>query len=203
MSKNLAPSEPIIAPTFHHTTFTTLRLDEMVNWYALVVGLHPVFHNVSAAWLTNDKANHRIAFLSPPGLIPPVDKPHAAGLHHTAFEYSDFDEWLNNYVRLRDLGIVPFLTLDHGMTVSMYYADPDGNGVEIQVDSFGDWDKSKSWMFSSLEFAEDQLGAHFDPDLLVAARTAGMSFDEIHRRTRAGEYPPAVIPADIFLPEVY
>lgn len=25
------------------------------------------------------------------------------------------------------------------MTISMYYADPDGNGVEIQVDAFNDW----------------------------------------------------------------
>jgi catechol 2,3-dioxygenase len=203
MSANRAPSEPIIAPRAHHTTFTTLRLDEMVSWYATVAGLHPVFHNEGAAWLTNDEANHRIAFLSPPGLKHPIDKPHSTGLHHTAFEYGDFDEWLSNYVRLRDKGIVPFLTLDHGMTVSMYYADPDGNGVEIQVDAFGDWAKSKSFMFSSLEFAADQLGAHFDPDKLVAARAAGMSFEEIHRRTRAGEYPPAEIPKDIFLPEVY
>jgi catechol 2,3-dioxygenase len=203
LSKNRAPNRPIVAPKFHHTTFTTLRLDEMVAWYCNVAGLTPVYHGESAAWLTNDEANHRIAFLSPPGLKNPVDKPHTIGLHHTAFEYADFDAWMYNYVRLRDSGIVPFLTLDHGMTISLYYADPEGNGVEIQVDTFGDWSKSKEWMSGSLEFAEDQLGAHFDPDKLVEAWQAGLSFEEIHRRTRAGEYAPAVIPTDIFLPEVY
>jgi len=29
--------------------------------------------------------------------------------------------------------------LDHGMTISLYYLDPDGNLLELQVDSFGDW----------------------------------------------------------------
>lgn len=202
MSTNKAPNRPIIAPSFHHTTFTTLRLDEMVAWYEQVAGLTPVFHGEGGAWLTNDAANHRIALLSPPGLKHPQDKGHTTGLHHTAFEYAEFDQWLDNYVRLRDLGIRPFLTLDHGMTVSMYYQDPDGNGVEIQVDAFGSWDRSKSWMYSSLEFADDQIGTHFDPDKLVEARSQGLRFEEIHRRTRAGEYLPASIP-EIYLPDVY
>jgi catechol 2,3-dioxygenase len=203
MSANRAPNRPIVAPRFHHTTFTTLHLDEMVEWYSKVAGLTPVYHGESAAWLTNDEANHRIAFLSPPGLKLPIDKPHTIGLHHTAFEYADFELWINNYVRLRNSGILPFLTLDHGMTMSLYYADPEGNGVEIQVDTFGDWSTSKEWMSASLEFASDQLGAYFDPEKLVAAHEAGLTFAEIHERTRAGEYVPEVIPSDILLPEIY
>lgn len=201
MSTNRAPKRPIIPPTFHHTTFTTLRLDEMVAWYETVCGLTPVFHGETAAWLTNDRANHRIAFLSPPELQHPVDKGHTTGLHHTAFEYREFDQWLDNYERLRDQGIRPFLNLDHGMTMSMYYQDPDGNGVEIQVDVFGDWDKSKAYMYSNLEFAADPIGAHFDPERISEARARGLGFEEIHRRTRAGEYPPAVIPT-IYLPDI-
>jgi hypothetical protein len=33
-------------------------------------------------------------------------------------------------------GIVPVRTINHGPTVSMYYKDPDGNQVELQVDAF-------------------------------------------------------------------
>ena len=36
------------------------------------------------------------------------------GIHHTAFEFETFDQWLDNYVRLRDHQTLPFLTLDHG-----------------------------------------------------------------------------------------
>jgi catechol 2,3-dioxygenase len=178
-------------------------LDEMVEWYGLVCGLHPVFHFDEAAWLTNDEANHRIALLSPAGLKPPVDKGHETGLHHTAFEFATFDMWLNNYVRLRDHGVLPFLTLDHGITMSIYYQDPDGNGVEIQVDGFGDWADSTEWMAYAKEFADNPIGVFFDPEKLIEARASGLSFQEIHQRTRAGEYLPEKIPEDIFLPEVW
>ncbi|WP_063047017.1 VOC family protein [Nocardia pseudovaccinii] len=194
---------PIIAPKFHHTTFLTLKLHEMVAWYEKVAGLTPVHYSDGAAWLTNDEANHRIALVAHPAIKKPVDKSISAGMHHTAFEYTDFDQWLDNYVRLEEEGIVPFMCLDHGMTLSMYYADPEGNGVEIQIDAFGDWAKSTEWMWASLEFAENPIGQWFDPDKLVAARQKGLSKDEIHRGARAGDYLPENPPADILLPEVY
>ncbi|WP_188675768.1 VOC family protein [Subtercola lobariae] len=182
---------PIIVPKLHHATFMTMDVDAMVHFYELVCGLQPVYYAAHAAWLSNDDANHRIALLRLPGVHPPVDKPHSAGLHHTAFEYGTFDQWLDNFIRLRDLGILPTICLDHGMTMSMYYADPDGNGVEIQVDAFHDWELSKEWMWASVEFSEDQIGAQFDPEQLVAARESGLSGDEIHAAARRGEYTPA------------
>jgi catechol-2,3-dioxygenase len=193
---------PITRPIFHHTTFATLHLDEMVSFYEKVAGLEPVYYSPNGAWLTNDAANHRIALLALPGLKEPVDKGHTAGLHHTAFEYADFDHWLDNYVRLRDEGIVPFLNLDHGMTISSYYQDPEGNGVEIQVDAFGSWSLSKEFMWASEEFDQNPIGRHFDPEKLVTARSAGLPWQEIHRRALAGEYEPAVIP-EVYLPELW
>ena len=193
---------PLIRPKFHHTTFATMKLDEMVEFYEKVAGLEPVFYSEHAAWLANDEANHRIALLALPGLKAPEDKSHTAGLHHTAFEYANFDQWLDNYLRLQAEGIVPFLNLDHGMTVSMYYQDPEGNGVEIQVDAFGDWAKGREWMWASEEFGENPIGVYFDPDKLVEARKAGLTFQEIHERCRDGEYEPAVKP-EVFLPEMW
>jgi catechol 2,3-dioxygenase len=193
---------PISRPVFHHTTFATRKLDEMVTFYEAVAGLEPVYYSPEGAWLTNDAANHRIALLALPGLKAPVDKGHTAGLHHTAFEYADFDQWLDNYERLHAVGVDPFLNLDHGMTISMYYQDPEGNGVEIQVDAFGSWSKSKEWMWASQEFAANPIGAHFDPEKLVAARNEGLDAQEIHLRTRTGQYAPAVAP-EVYLPELW
>jgi catechol 2,3-dioxygenase len=181
---------PIRPPRLHHATFMTMDVDAMVAFYELVAGLQPVYYAQHAAWLTNDEANHRIALLRLPGVHPPQDKPHSAGLHHTAFEYASFDEWLDNYIRLRDVGVTPKICLDHGMTMSMYYQDPDGNGVEIQVDAFNDWTLSKEWMWASQEFSADQIGPQFDPEKLVAARESGLDGAEIHKRARAGEYFP-------------
>ena len=137
---------PIIPPKLHHATFLTLKLHEMVSWYETVCGLTPVHYSDGAAWLSNDEANHRIALIAHPAIKAPSDKPHTAGLHHTAFEYADFDQWLDNYKRLKAREIGPYMCLDHGVTMSLYYADPEGNGVEIQVDVFGDWAASREWM---------------------------------------------------------
>jgi catechol-2,3-dioxygenase len=181
---------PIRPPKFHHATFMTMDVDAMVAFYEAVAGLQPVYYATHAAWLTNDEANHRIALLRIPGVHPPVDKPNSAGLHHTAFEYDSFEGWLDNFVRLKDLGILPTVCVDHGMTMSMYYQDPDGNGVEIQVDVFNDWIASKEWMWASQEFAEDQVGPQFDPNQIVDAFRAGAGQNEIHERARQGEYAP-------------
>jgi catechol 2,3-dioxygenase-like lactoylglutathione lyase family enzyme len=194
---------PIIPPKLHHATFLTLKLDEMVSWYEKVAGLTPVHYSAGAAWLTNDEANHRIALIAHPAIKRPVDKPTSAGLHHTAFEYADFNVWVDNYQRLKEEGIVPFMCLDHGITMSMYYADPEGNGVEIQVDAFGDWGASKEWIWASREFAENPIGSFFDPDKIVEAREQGLSKDEIHRNARDGKYVPENPPTDLLLPEVY
>ena len=202
MTEKRPRRRPISRPIFHHTTFATLKLDEMVEFYEKVAGLEPVYHGSNGAWLTNDAANHRIALLALPGLKAPVDKGHTAGLHHTAFEYADFDQWLDNYERLAAEDILPFLNLDHGMTMSMYYQDPEGNGVEIQVDAFGDWSRSKEYMWASREFDANPIGEYFDPEQIVAARSRGLDFAEIHSRSLAGEYRPAVIP-EVHLPELW
>ena len=194
---------PITVPKLHHATFMTMDVDvdAMVEFYEAVCGLQPVYYAEHAAWLTNDEANHRIALLRLPGTHPPADKPHSAGLHHTAFEYATFDQWLDNYLRLRDLGILPVICLDHGMTISMYYADPDGNGVEIQVDTFNDWTMSKEWMWASQEFSEDQVGPQFDPEKFVDARAAGLTAAQIHTNARAGKYLPANPRVELTFPD--
>ena len=194
---------PITVPKLHHATFMTVDVDAMVRWYELVCGLQPVYYAEHAAWMTNDEANHRIALLRLPGTKPPVDKPHTAGLHHTAFEYATFDQWIDNYARLRDHGILPAVCLHHGMTMSMYYIDPDGNGVEIQVDAWGDWAVSKEWMWASQEFSEDQVGPQFDPEKLLAARAEGLDFDTIQKEAYAGAYPPEQVNPDISFPDVW
>ena len=181
---------PIRPPKLHHATFMTMDVDAMVAFYELVAGLQPVYYAEHAAWLTNDEANHRIALLRLPGVHPPTDKPFSVGLHHTAFEYDSFDGWIDNYERLRDAGISPVVCLDHGMTMSMYYQDPDGNGVEIQVDVFDDWAVSKEWMWASQEFSEDQVGPQFDPEKVLAAYRLGASRDEVHTRARKSEFTP-------------
>ena len=91
----------------------------------------------------------------------------------------------------KELDITPHLTVDHGPTTSFYYIDPDGNGVELQCDNFGDWAQSSEWMRTSPQYAANPLGTTVDPEQMIAARQAGISPTELHQRAYAGAFPPA------------
>ena len=82
----------MIKPKLHHVTLKTSRLDEMIAWYGAVIGAKVQFRDQTAAWTTNDEANHRIAFLAVPGLSDDKQKPSHNGMHHCAFEYGSFED---------------------------------------------------------------------------------------------------------------
>ena len=74
------------------------------------------------------------------------------------------------------------------MSTAFYYKDPDGNTIELFVDNFGNWDRSREYLHS---LAIGSIGTFVDAEKLVAARQAGMLFAELHRRAYAGEFPPS------------
>jgi catechol 2,3-dioxygenase len=190
-------SDESIRPKFHHVNLKTTRLKEMIDFYRTLVGAEVIFQDQVGAWLSNDRANHRIALLAFPNFTDDPDKENRTGMHHSAFEYSSFDELNTSYLRLKQAGITPALCLDHGMTFSYYYADPDGNNVELQVDNFGDWSASKEWMRTSDEFKANPIGQFVDPERVADEYSGGVSFEEIHAKAMAGEYAPEQAPVEI------
>jgi catechol-2,3-dioxygenase len=177
----------------HHINFLTTQLDRMIDWYGLVLGMRVEFLAPGLlAFLSNDEANHRLALTASPALVRDADKRRHDRLHHTAFEYESFDDLNATYLRLRDLGITPKACLDHQMTFSYYYEDPDGNYVELQVDDFGDWTKSSEFVRTSPQFAKNPVGAFLDPGKVAQAYVAGMAFEEIRARLwTTDEFRPA------------
>jgi len=184
----------VIKPKLHHVTIKTTRLAEMVAWYKAVVGAEVNFQDAHNAWMSNDAANHRVAFLSVPALSDDPAKIEHNGMHHSAFEYDSFDDLIASYERMRDMGISPAFSLDHGLTISMYYQDPEGNFVELQSDNFGDWAKSTDFMRHSADFQSNPIGTFFDAEKVAQAHKAGADFKALQPRIRAGEFLPASIP---------
>lgn len=182
--------QALIRPAFHHFGVITAHLEEMLDWYAKVLGMTTVQSSHGLVFLSNDRAHHRLAVLSLPGTRENLDsRPHAK-LQHVAFEYATIDDLLTSWERLKGLGIEPVLAADHGPTTAFYYQDPDGNSIELFVDNFGDWDQSSEYMRTSPEFQRNPMGTYVDPEQMIVARKAGATAAELHQRARVGEFPP-------------
>jgi catechol 2,3-dioxygenase len=206
IAKSLAPADPapdagaISYAQFHHNNLMTTRLAEMCDWYGTVLGMTVTFEYPMGAWLTNDRANHRLALTMVPGLSEDPDQRVHSRLHHHAFEFESFADLNATYVRLAQAGIHPRMCLDHGMSFSYYYSDPDGHYVELQSDNFGDWDESSEWMRTSEAFKANPIGAFVDPEKVAAACAEGASFADIRERVwstddfRPAEFPDMMAP---------
>ena len=190
-----APRLAIKKPIFHHVNLKTIRMTEMIEWYGKVVGARKQFQDSVMGFVTNDDAVGRIALLTTPQLTDDPDRARHTGIHHTAWEYATVDDLLETWVRLKGEGIEPHACLDHGFAISYYYVDPDGNSVELQADWLGDWAKSSEFMEKSPDFAAGPVGKFVDPAKMVAARAAGMSIEELHRKAYyEGAFEPAQEP---------
>ncbi len=61
----------LIRPTFHHFGVVTAHLEEMLDWYAKVLGMTTTAQSSHGlTFLSNDRAHHRLAVLSFPGTCP-------------------------------------------------------------------------------------------------------------------------------------
>lgn len=170
-------------PKFAHIVLQTGNLEEMRDWYKQVLHCHVVFEGPGLCFLTFDDEHHRVALMAPP--VPVEAKsPVAAGLHHAAYTFGTLDELLDRYTELARSGIRPAVPVQHGMTTSLYYKDPDGNFIEMQVDNFATAEEATDYM-SGPEYAADPVGPTFDPERLLAARHAGADPAELTTRAWA------------------
>jgi len=158
-----------------HFVIRTPRYAESVGWWRTVLGAEIRHENDFLTFLTYDDEHHRLAILSLPHLA--ENDRSTAGLEHVAFTYDNLDALLATYERLKDVGITPIAPIHHGMTLSMYYADPDGNQVELQVDTMTA-DEAETFMASDV-FAANPIGVEFDPEDLVARRRGGETIESL------------------------
>jgi catechol 2,3-dioxygenase len=57
--------------------------------------------------------------------------PGRPGLNHVAIAWPDRESWLKQVAFLQSKGVKFLRRINHGMTHSVYIADPDGHGIEV------------------------------------------------------------------------
>jgi catechol-2,3-dioxygenase len=170
--------EIMASPTkLSHIVLQTNRRREMIDWYCTVLGAEVLHENEHIAFISYDEEHHRVAFIDPGPLA--AHDPMAAGLHHVAFTFAGLDELTENYLRLKALGIRPHRCVNHGVTTSMYYRDPDGNQVELLVDNFATAAEGQAYMRRRSAKDKNPVGVACDPEELVARVGAGLQVGDL------------------------
>jgi len=179
-TRRLAVDRAVVKPRqLAHVVRRTARFDELVRWYCTVLGAEVVHSDGMLAFLTYDDEHHRIAIAGIPGLE--EQSVTAAGTDHIAVSYTDLGDLLHTFRRLKAAGIEPYWCINHGPTTSLYYKDPDGNRVELQVDNMPSAEAIDAWMRSG-EFAANPIGVIFDPEDLLARYQAGEPIETLGAR---------------------
>jgi len=176
-----------------HVVYMTRRFDEMISWYQTVFEAKVQYQNPAFAFLTFDSEHHRFAFVNMTVLRPDdagtVANP-KSGVNHVGYTYATVGELLDTYDRLNQRGITPYWRIHHGVTLSMYFQDPDGNRMEFQVDCCANADEAHAYMHSDT-FAANPVGVEVDFDSLLTQYRNGATAEMLLTQP---DGPPSPIP---------
>lgn len=120
-----------------HAVINVRDLDQMLDFYTNVLGftvsdrgpLGPDAPEI--VFLSNDPdEHHQVAMV-------PVRGGDTSGnpLNHLAFRVASFEDVTTLHGRLSELDFVKIMPLSHGNTLSIYFNDPEGNGLEVFWDT--------------------------------------------------------------------
>ena len=101
-------------------------------WYKDLLGLHTYHHRPGkAVFLSADKdQSHEVALMSV-GADAPLQQRGQVGLNHLAWRVASLEDLREFYARMQEKGVKPERIGDHGISLGIYFRDPDGNGVEV------------------------------------------------------------------------
>ena len=161
---------------FAHFVLRCSDKEASVAWYSTVLGMEVVAGNEMLTFLTYDDEHHRMALVQAPPDRTKVEG--GPGLDHVAYTLESLADLLATYKRLKAENILPVWPINHGLTTSLYYADPDGNRVEFQIENMDNKAALQDYMRSDA-FAANPIGVEFDPEKLLARFEAGDPVEEL------------------------
>lgn len=121
------------------------------QWYEKVLGLH-TYHNRPgrAAFMSADKEmSHEVALMQL-GADAPGPMRGQVGLNHMAWMVDSLDDLAVAYQRLKANDVTIDAIVDHGISLGIYFRDPDGNGLEVSYEQ-----PRSEWPRQEQVFSED------------------------------------------------
>lgn len=117
-----------------HVRFTVRDLEHAIRFYSGILNLRLVERvGGTFAFLSGSDSHHDVA-LQLADVDSPGPAPHATGIDHVAFEVQGKKEFARAFKAAAEAG-VEVTTIDNGISWSMYFADPEGNRLELFCDN--------------------------------------------------------------------
>jgi len=173
-----------------HLVLRTTNYEKMVKFYQTLLGAKLPFSNEMISFFRYDDEHHRLVVINMP-FLQPMPEALSVGVEHFAFTFRSLGDLLGNYLRLKAIGVEPAWCINHGITTSIYYFDPDGNQIETQFDNL-DAAAADAFMTGPY-FAKNPIGVDFDPDVLIERYRRGDSMEELIQQ-RSAPLPAGALP---------
>ncbi|TDZ32393.1 Biphenyl-2,3-diol 1,2-dioxygenase 2 [Colletotrichum spinosum] len=164
MAPSMTPSPIEIA----HIGLRTTSPERMIDFYQRLVGAKVVLANDSISVLAWDQEHHRLALLHDKTAVP---KQENAAIYRAG----------------REAGIMPKFCLNHGVSTSLYYSDPDGNKIEMLIEAYDNADEVQKHM-KNLDPANVKA-VRLDPEELLRRVDAGESNESLRKAGFIGSKP--------------
>ena len=134
-----------------HVHLKVSDLKKAEEFYTKLLGFKVNERANGYIFLTLGKKHHDLALQEIENAKKPTED--TIGLYHFAIEAKNIRELAKLYFKLKQ-GDVSVSPIDHGISKTLYFSDPDGNGIEVYVDTR---DIRKNWKGISKIIPEDEL----------------------------------------------
>jgi len=122
------------ATNIGHVHLKVSDLERSIGFYRDVLGFELMLRMGEAAFLSAGGYHHHIGLNTWESRGANAPPRHATGLYHFAIRYPDRPALAVALRQVLEAGVRLQGAADHGVSESVYLADPDGNGIELTID---------------------------------------------------------------------
>ncbi|MGE0680412.1 MAG: VOC family protein [Candidatus Binatia bacterium] len=146
-----------------HVVLKVRNLEQSKKFYTETLGMRVMkdVPQLRAVFLSfNGRDHHEIALFEI-GAKAEAPKPNQTGMLHIAFRLRTEDDLIAAYKELKEKGTPVSFTVNHGVSKSIYFRDPDDNELEVYLDNdITEMDELPNAYLGmeKLEFAKDDKG---------------------------------------------
>lgn len=120
-----------------HVVLKVRDLEQSKKFYTETLGMRVIkdVPQLRAVFLSfNGRDHHEIALFEI-GAKAEAPKPNQTGMLHVAFRMRTEDDLVAAYKELKEKGVPVSFTVNHGVSKSIYFRDPDDNELEVYLDN--------------------------------------------------------------------